>query len=590
MSTDTITNRNRLLLALIGGFAGYSFWFLFEVLEDFFSNSHVFLLIAAATFGFFGSLMALFGPLKLGRAALSAVVVAVPSALLLFWASFRFVEMEEFLETGLPLIAYSVLITIPLPFLITAQSAKEGWRYYPALFDHAWNIVVRYAAAWLFVGIFWAVVMLCNALFNIVGLTTIEDLLDIDWVPFALTGGILGLAIAVVNELSDYVSPFLILRLLRLLLPAFVVVVAVFVLALPLQGLSGLFAGLSAAATLLAIAVAAVTLVSTALEKEDADAVEGFVMLGSVRLLSLMTPIIVALAGYAVWLRVDQYGWTPDRLALATVVVLMQTYAVAYAVSVILRHNWMIHIRRANTYIALLLIALAALWLTPVLNPERISTNNQIARFEAGRTDVETLDVWAIGREWGHAGAAGLRRLEAMTDHPQSEQLQAKITRVTEASNRYELENTRTTTEINLSTRELLQILAVRPESAVLKEEMFARLPSNTLNAIMDGCGRTTPEGHSGCVALFVDLLPATTDPEVIVAYMTGSQSARLVAFVPTENGGYEFKQYLSDLSDSSSNYRGADTVDAILAGRFATGPAEIQVLRLLDSSIFIQP
>ena len=79
----------------------------------------------------------------------------------------------------------------------------------------------------------------------------ISDLLDIDGVPFVLTGLVLGLAIAVVNELSDYVSPYLILQLLRLLLPVLVVVMAVFIVALPFRGLSGLFGGLSAAATLM---------------------------------------------------------------------------------------------------------------------------------------------------------------------------------------------------------------------------------------------------------------------------------------------------------------------------------------------------
>ena len=67
------------------------------------------------------------------------------------------------------------------------------------------------------------------------------------------------LALAVVTELSDYVSPFLILRLLRLMLPPVLLVLAVFLLALPLRGLSGLFGGLSAAATLLAMVAAGAT-------------------------------------------------------------------------------------------------------------------------------------------------------------------------------------------------------------------------------------------------------------------------------------------------------------------------------------------
>ncbi len=106
-----------------------------------------------------------------------------------------------------------------MPFLIAALGPVGNWRDYPELFNQSWNIVVRYVAAWLFMGLFWAVLLLSNELFGIIGLEILDDLLDIAPVPYVLSGLVLGLALAVVNELSEYVSPYLILRLLRLLLP-----------------------------------------------------------------------------------------------------------------------------------------------------------------------------------------------------------------------------------------------------------------------------------------------------------------------------------------------------------------------------------
>ena len=43
-------------------------------------------------------------------------------------------------------------------------------------------------------------------------------------------------------------------------------------------------------------------------------------------------------------------------------------------------------IRQGNIRVALGIIVLAALWLTPVLNAERISAQSQLARFEALKT------------------------------------------------------------------------------------------------------------------------------------------------------------------------------------------------------------
>ena len=84
-------------------------------------------------------------------------------------------------------------------------------RHYPALFLESWGVVVRYGAAWVFTGLFWLVIFLSDQLLQIVGVTVIEWILDFEPAPFLLTGLSFGVAIAVVDELSDYVSPNLVL-------------------------------------------------------------------------------------------------------------------------------------------------------------------------------------------------------------------------------------------------------------------------------------------------------------------------------------------------------------------------------------------
>ncbi len=176
MATETASPiRDRIILTVIGAVAGLAAWALAEVLPDLVQNERMLLFVIAATAGFFTTFLVATGPLPFARAALAAAVAALPAAALLTWASFRFDSIEGYLGTMHPLAAYGFILLISLPFLIAAQRQGEGWRDYAALFWQSWNIVVRSVAAWMFVGAFWAVLFLSDALFGLVGLDIIEQ-------------------------------------------------------------------------------------------------------------------------------------------------------------------------------------------------------------------------------------------------------------------------------------------------------------------------------------------------------------------------------------------------------------------------------
>ncbi len=579
--------RDRAVLAIIGALAGVAAWLLIEVLPDRLDDDRLILLIAAATGGFFSAFLAATGPLSFARAALAAALSALPAAGLLYWASFRFAVVEDFIEAGPPPVAFIIIVSIGLPFLIAAQRPDEGWRHYPALFTEAWNIVVRYCAAWIFTGLFWGVVALSHALLGLVGLDIIEQLLDIEPVPYVLTGLVLGLAMAVVVELSDYVSPFLILRLLRLLLPVVLLVTAVFLLALPVQGLSDLFGGISAAATLMAMALGIATLITSALDRTDDYAAEHPVTLISTQLLALAMPVLALLAIYAIWLRVADYGWTPHRIAAVTAGVIVLGYAVFYALAVALRRNWKARIRGANIVMALAAVAVSALWLTPLLNPQRISAENQLARFEAGKVAVDKLDLWFLGKELGVAGEQAIARLRAL-DHPESERIAARIDQLDRARSRYGFERDAPTVDRDAMVAELFDRLPVLPGGAALAARAFDGVSTNQVKSFLKGCDKPTPGGHPGCVALVADFVPDTKGDEVMLFYAIYTDRIGLNVLWPEGGNSGAMKPIF--LQGHQAKALRPELIDTLHAGDFKLAPPNITALSLEGAQIIVDP
>lgn len=576
-ATDRETAITRLTLGAMGAFAGLAAWMLADVLPDRMRDlPRVYLFLASLTGVFFTACLALAGPLRPVRAVLMSVSLAVPVSGLFTWAGLRFDKLPEFFDTDPSWAAPVVLTLVPLPFFI-AKARDAGWRDYPALFAHSWDIVVRYAAAWLFVGVVWGVMMLSDALLRLVGIDIINWLLERDAVPYVLTGVTLGIALAVVNELSDYVSPYLVLRLLRLLLPVVLVVVVIFLAALPFRGLSHLFGTFSAATTLLAMAMGAATLITTALDADETREVSTSAMRGGVQLLSLLVPALAGLAGVAVWMRVRQYGWTPDRLAAATLAALVLCYGAAYAVAVLRRHDWGGRIRRANIRMAWVVMAVAVLWMTPLVNPERIATASQIARIRAGHITADQLDLWAIGREWGRAGQAGLKRLAEMTDHPEAARLSERLAVLATADDRGVFIRGSIHGYESIEAAEVIQqvaaVLPVRPAGATLPPRVLQNLRLWELQGIDTACALRTAAGNPGCVAVVAELDGRRTGPEVVLAARQEDDRVMIHYFQSTEADGYnDMVSYRTDRDNGAM-------IDALIAGEFTIDPLPLNTL-----------
>lgn len=575
---DTEIAMNRVTMATVGAIAGLAAWYFSELASDMLQNPRLWVFLVSATMGFFGILMGLVGPLSWTRAAFGAVVLGVLAASLLLWGSFRFEEIDGYFDTPRPAIAMFLVLFIGTPFVSAGLQRRGGARDYALLFDTAWSLLVRYLAGWLFVAVVWGIVFLSDALLKLVGITAIGDLIDIDPVPFALTGLFLGLAMAIMHELRAYISPFLVLRLFRILLPVLTFVVLIFLIALPLRGFGALFGNLSVAATLMSVAIAALTLITSALDRSAAEEVEASVMRLSARGMSvLLVPLCVA-AGWAVWLRVSSFGWTPDRVAAGLSALVLLVYAASYAVAS-LRTGWAGRIRGINPPLALGVVAVAALWLTPLFNAEALSTKSQLNRFAAGKLAVEDLPLWEMKEKWGKPGHAGLVELRTLAATSGNELLAGRLERLDAAESRYAFDQGERSLPLDDATlQEIRDHLKIWPEGQDVTLEALRGLPRRNIDQMREIC----PTKGGFCGLVLADTNPFSAGEEgLLLLRAVGDSNVRLMTLKRVDGVLDVGNLVFNDAAGRALQAQADALAQALEAGDVRIEPAGFQMISI---------
>jgi Domain of unknown function (DUF4153) len=495
----------RVQLALAGAFGGAVIWAIIEAVERDWIGQYPALALFGLVLTGFGALLAMAGPLGLMRSASRAAGLGLVIAGLIGLTALRYATVDALLNGMIPVLALLTVASLPVPFLIAA--ARGNWRDYPALFLEAWSIVLRGAAAGAFTGLVWLVIYLSDEVLGIVGIDVIGQLLQYELVALMLTGAVFGLGMAVIHDLADLLSPYVVLRMFRLFLPVVLAVMAVFLLALPFRGLDGLVSGLSPAGLLLTMVAGGIALVSIAIDQTDAEATQSALLRRSAQGMALVLPVVAGLAMYAIWLRVSDHGWSPERLFIVLVAGIGLAYGLLYAASVLRGGAWMERIRQGNIRMALAIIVLAALWLTPVLNAERISAQSQLARFDSGRTKIEALDIAAL-RSWGKPGAAVIAVLEARAKEPGQEALAKALAG---QSGGPVLDRAALVAAV-------VAAMPVQPATATgTRDTLLDAVDDYLLQDWVQVCEQALETGKPGCLMVVADLLPNRPGEEAML-------------------------------------------------------------------------
>ena len=322
-----------------------------------------------------------------------------------------------YLPWPMPLFAATALF-IGHHLVLPADLERKRIAAFPTYFDTAWKAGVQLALSIGFTVAFWILLHLGAALFRIIGLEFLEDLIDEAWFSIPVTTLMFAVAVHLTDVRDGLIRGVrsVALMLLSWLLLLMTVLAAGFLAALPFTGLKGLWDTGSATALVLSAAAALIILINTAYQDGRADNLPPRILQWAVRLAAVLLTPLVILAFWGLALRIGQHGLTPDRIIALACAVIGAAYAGGYGFAALQPFwhkttDWMQPLERTNILTAGLAILVILALFSPIADPARLSVADQVARLERGAVKPDQFDFRFLRFESGKAGQAALARL-----------------------------------------------------------------------------------------------------------------------------------------------------------------------------------
>jgi len=345
------------------------------------------------------------------------VLLVLPAS----WAAWS-VTGAPGLDAGEVLGPYAVSIALAmflaLPYLQCRLAHGRWCAPYAELFEHVWQNGLTLAVAGLFTGIGWLVLHLWASLFALIDITFFREVFRSDPFAYLATGALAGLGILIGRTQH---RPILAVRQVVLaiatgMLPLIALVAVLFVLMLPFTGLDALWSTRSATFILMSV-IAVIALGINAVWQGGTRVPSYPRWLRRVIDAGVLTlPVYGVIGLYALSLRIGQYGWTSERVFAVSICSMLTIAAFAYAIGVLRpRGAWLAALPRINIVLSLLAIGVIAALNSPLLDPHRIGTGDQLRRWQEGRTDAEHLDLHHLRYDSGRRGYRALQTLQSDT-------------------------------------------------------------------------------------------------------------------------------------------------------------------------------
>ena len=376
-----------------------------------------------------------------------------------------------------------VLWLLTLPFL-QARLASGSWRLrYDMLFATAWRNKLALAEAVLFTGALWLLLMLWQSLFRLLGIGFFRDLFRQELFIYPVTSIAFGLALHLIGSVERFIATVLeqLLNVLKWLAIVAGLILALFTVALIFKLPELFVTGQRAigAAWLLWLVAVVVLLINAAYRDGSVERPYPKWIAISLRVVVPLTTIVAFTALYALYVRTSRYGLTVERVWAFIVASAAAMYSIGYAIAAFRGGRWMNDIARVNIVVAIAMIAMISLALTPVLSPYRLAANSQAALVlgqDALDESSRDSSLKYLRFNSGQYGRNKLEELAKLDNHPRAAEIRKATAAAMAAKNEWE-------PLVKASAEERLDAMIVFPAGAkvddALRQEVIAALNSH---------------------------------------------------------------------------------------------------------------
>lgn len=406
--------------------------------------------------------------------------------------------------------------------LITASEVdRKVIATYPRYFDVSWKHGVQFVLTALFVGMFWGLLWLGAEMFRLIKLEWLANLIKHRWFWIPVTT----LAVTSALHVSDIraglvrAARTLKLTLLSWLLPVMTIIAAIFVLSLPFTGLEPLWGTRRATSILLTSAAVLVFLINAAYQDGEADAPVAVVLRYSRLVAAIVLVPLVALAGYGLFLRIQQYGWTPQRITALACFLVLACYGVGYLTAGAWSGTALRGLRATNIATAYVILAVLLAIFSPVADPARISVADQVGRLAAGRVAPEKFDFRFLRFGAGRYGRAALQELAARGSGPQATLVAQRAGAALKLQNTYAF----TPPPPSDADSRSRNITVIQPVGQIIPADFLKQDWSALPNRFSLPLCLTTSVENAKCEAILVDL-DGDGKPEILLSNLPSGQ------------------------------------------------------------------
>lgn len=309
---------------------------------------------------------------------------------------------------------------------------------YALLFEHSWRNAVITVQAGVLTCLFWIVLELGAQLFSLIGIDWPKKTIEKSWFAIPVTTLSIALGIRAGLRRAAFTSTLRNhwLALTAWLLPIVSLIGAAFTLT-SMAGVDKLFERGLSAFFLLWFAAFWVKFFNSAFQDGKTEPPFGKWLGRVLPYTSLGLLVVAGMAAWALLLRIDQHGLTPDRIWGVFVALVALCYGVGYPLSLVNGTGWMRRIADANVLAALVMCAGILLLLSPVLDARKLSTDSQVSRLDSGKVKADDFDVFALTQQGSHGHRALAEFAEQRDAQGKPTRLAFRATEAMESAHRY---------------------------------------------------------------------------------------------------------------------------------------------------------